>query len=585
LQVSTFAARAAFQKGAAVTQSDRLSPTRLNTSAILRSVGDVAYEWRIDTDAIVWSENVGESFGLPLDAIATGRAFAQRIEAASGQNRFDTVTRSGLRDEGAGVPYQIEYALRIGESDDKIWIEDIGRWFAGPDGLPARAHGVVRVVTARHQREASLERLAYYDALTGEMNRNRLVETLSATLDEAVRFRSNCGFLLVAIDNLGHLNEAYGFSVADEAIAQVAKRIRTQMRGGDNLGVFSGNKFGLILKNCTLEDMATAAERLLGSVRNDTVATSGGSLAITITIGGVTAPRHARTVDDILRRAQDALDMARSRRHGSFMPYQPNVERDAMRQENVRATDEIVAALNDRRITLAYEPVIESGSRKPAFYECLMRVARADGGIANASEIIPVAERVGLVRLLDHRVLEMVVQELKAAPQLNASVNVSSASTTDSGWWNGLAALLRAHPGTGERLIIEITETSALRDLDEARSFVARVKDLGCRIAIDDFGAGYTSFRNLRKLCVDMVKIDGAFVHKIAHSEDDRAFVQTLIDLAHRLGLKTVAEWVKDEPTAALLRGWGCNYLQGELVGLASNERSWVIARSQAASA
>jgi len=167
-----------------------------------------------------------------------------------------------LRDDGAGVAYQIEYALRTTDGGDNIWIEDTGRWFAGPDGLPARAHGVMRVVTKRHQREASLERLAYYDALTGEMNRNRLVETLAATLDEAVRFRSNCGFLLVAIDNLGHLNEAYGFSVADEAIAQVAKRIRPQMRGGDHLGVFSGNKFGLILKNCTPEDMATAAERL-----------------------------------------------------------------------------------------------------------------------------------------------------------------------------------------------------------------------------------------------------------------------------------------------------------------------------------
>src|SRR4029079_3561956 len=128
-------------------------------------------------------------------------------------------------------------------------------------------------------------------------------------------------------------------------------------------------------------------ERVLGSVRNDTVATSGGSLAVTITIGGVTAPRHARTVDEILRRAQDALDMARSRRHGSFMPYQPNGERDATPQENVRATDEIVAALNDRRVTLAYEPVVDCGSRQPAFYECLMRVVRPDGGIANASEI------------------------------------------------------------------------------------------------------------------------------------------------------------------------------------------------------
>lgn len=595
--IAEFNARrgAAFRKGAALIQNEhqaprpqgssqgstpkldpRLIPTGLNAAQILRSVGDVTYEWKIDTDMIVWGDNAAERFGIASrEAIASGRAFAQCIEATPGQSRFDAVTRSGQRDEGSGIPYQVQYAFRP-EGGEQIWVEDTGRWFGGPDGLPARAHGIVRIATERHRREAELERLAYYDAHTGEMNRNRLVETLAATLDESVRFRTSCGFLLVAIDNLGHLNQAYGYSAADEAIVQVAKRIRSQMRGADHLGLFSGNKFGLILKNCTPEDLLVAAERLLASVRNDPIQTSAGTLAVTITIGGVTAPRHARSVDEILSRAQDSLDSARSRRPGSFMPYQPNIERDAKREENVRATDEIVAALNERRIMLAYEPVIEAGSRHNAFYECLMRVRRANGAFAHANEIIPVAERLGLVRLLDHRVLEMVVQELSVTPSLRASVNVSPASTVDQNWWNGLAGMLNTHAGVGERLIIEITETAVIRDIDETRGFVARVKDLGCKIAIDDFGAGYTSFRNLRKLGVDIVKIDGAFIQDIARSEDDRAFAHTLIDLAHRLGLKTVAEWVKDEQAAEMLRGWGCDYLQGELIGLASIERPWI---------
>jgi EAL domain-containing protein (putative c-di-GMP-specific phosphodiesterase class I) len=134
---------------------------------------------------------------------------------------------------------------------------------------------------------------------------------------------------------------------------------------------------------------------------------------------------------------------------------------------------------------------------------------------------------------------------------------------------------LRARPGVAERLVVEITETAAIHDIDETRGFVARVKDLGCRIAIDDFGAGYTSFRNLRKLGVDIVKIDGAFVANIVKSEDDRAFVHTLIDLARRLGLKTVCEWVQDEQAALRLSDWGCDYLQGALIGLASSDRPW----------
>jgi EAL domain-containing protein (putative c-di-GMP-specific phosphodiesterase class I) len=241
----------------------------------------------------------------------------------------------------------------------------------------------------------------------------------------------------------------------------------------------------------------------------------------------------------------------------------------------VRATDEIVAALNERRIALAFEPVADARGRQIEFYECLMRVYRSDGTVAHANEVIPVAERVGLVRMLDHRVLELAVQELAEAPHLRASVNVSAASTVDPDWWAGLGALLRANIDVAQRLIIEITESAAIQDIDDTRGFVARVKDLGCRIAIDDFGAGYTSFRNLRKLGVDIVKVDGAFVQNIIKSEDDRAFVHTLIDLARRLGLKTVAEWVQDEEAAVTLAGWGCDYLQGALIGLASPHRPW----------
>ena len=115
----------------------------------------------------------------------------------------------------------------------------------------------------------------------------------------------------------------------------------------------------------------------------------------------------------------------------------------------------------------------------------------------------------------------------------------------------------------------------AIQDIDDIRGFVTRLKNFGSRIAIDDFGAGYTSFRNLRKLGVDIVKIDGAFVQNIARSADDRAFVQTLIDLARRLQIKTVAEWVQDEEAAVMLREWGCDYIQGRLIGLASPERPW----------
>ncbi len=556
----------------------------LNTSQILDSVGEVAYDWRIDTDILLWSNNAAEVLLIrDIAAVSTGRAFAQLMEAENAQARYDVVTQSGKRDDGHGVAYRIQYCIRPDPATEtKLWVEDTGRWFAEPAGRPMRAHGVLRIINERYEHERQLTYLARHDGLTGELNRHHLREVLEDTLEEALRFRSSCGFLLVAIDNLARINESYGFDVADQVIGAVAKRLRSLMRGKDTLGRFSGNKFGLVLRDCTPDDMAIAAERMLVGLRDEMMSTSAGPIAVTITIGGVTAPRHARSVAEVLGRAQESLDAAKVRRRGSFQAYRPNIERDALRRENIRATDEIVAALNERRIFLAYETVVGATDRRPAFYECLMRIRRTDGSLIAANDIIPVAERLGLVRLLDFRVLELVVEEMASAPALQASFNVSPPSTTDPDWWTGLGTLLRSHSGVAERLIVEITESAAIQDVDETRGFVARVKDLGCRIAIDDFGAGYTSFRNLRKLGVDIVKIDGAFVQDIMRSEDDRAFVRTLIDLARRLKLQTVAEWVQDEAAAKILEAWGCDYLQGALVGLAATERPWLAGLAQA---
>jgi diguanylate cyclase (GGDEF)-like protein len=548
---------------------------------ILRSIGEAAYEWRLDSDLLTWSPNAADLLGVAPTEIASGRAFAAHVEAEPGESRAGAVQASTQRDGGSGVSYQLHYRFKSG--DTVAWIEDVGRWFAGAEGKPARAHGLIRRIDERKERERELKRLARFDPLTGELNRATLNEVMASTLDNAMKSRGSCGFLIASIDHLGTLNESYGVDIADDIIAQVAKRLRVRLRGKDHIGRFSGNKFGLILTSCTPDELSVAAERLLASVRDEPLATAAGPVAVTVTIGGVTAPRHARTVADIFSRAMDALHAARDKRHGSFTAYRPNIERDALRRESLRATDEIVAALNERRIALAFEPVVEAKSRKIAFHECLMRVNRADGGIAHAGEIVPVAEKLGLVRMLDYRMMELVVEALLAAPDLRASVNVSPPSTLDPQWSAGLDALLRANPGTAERLVVEITETAAIQDVDDTRGFVTRMKDLGCRVAIDDFGAGHTSFRNLRRLGADIVKIDGEFVQNIVKSADDRAFVHTLIDQSCRLGHQTVAEWVQCEQAAALLADWGCDYLQGALIGLASSARPWEDTKNAAA--
>ncbi len=511
---------------------------------------------------------------IPAAALGRGSEFAKLIEP-SRSVRADALSNSAAAN--GGESYRIEYGVRASTSAPVLWIEECGSWSAGADGKPARVQGIVRINNERHARDEALVRLSQHDPLTGELNRTHLIASLAEAIEEAMRFRSSFAFMLIGVDHLARINDAFGFDVADQVICDVAKRIRTRLRGGDVLGRFSGNKFGLILKNCTVDDTSIAAERFLAGIRDEIVPTKSGPVSVTASIGAVSIPRYARNAEEAINRAQETLDMAKSRRHGSFALWRPNVERDAQRRVNIRVTDEIVTALNERRIVMAFEPVVEAASRAPAFHECLVRMKQEDGELLLAPDIVPVAEKLGLIRLVDHRVLELVVAELAAYPGVQLSLNISPDTTMDPDWWASIESMMRAHPGVAERLIVEITETVAIQDLDDVRGFVTRLKNFGSRIAIDDFGAGYTSFRNLRKLGVDIVKIDGAFVQNIARSADDRAFVQTLIDLARRLGIKTVAEWVQDEESAVLLRDWGCDYVQGRLIGLASSQRPWSV--------
>ena len=544
----------------------------ISEAEILARLGQAAFIWDIASDIITWTSPAAAIFtDIPAATLARGNDFAAAIEPHRSV-RSDALVQA-LQ---SGGTYRIDYGVRTSTTAPVLWIEESGSVQSGPDDRPLRVEGIVRLNNERHAHDEQLRKLSQRDPVTGELNRMHLLAALTESIEEATRFRASFAFMIIGIDHLSRINDAFGFDIADDVIADIAKRIRMRLRGGDVMGRFSGNKFGLVLKNCTNDDASIAAERFLASIRDDVVPTKSGPVSVTATIGAVSIPRYARDVNEAVNRAQEALEGAKRRRRGSFATWRPNVERDAQRRVNIRVTDEIVTALNEHRIVCAFEPVVHADRSGPAFYEALVRMQQDDGQLLLAPDIVPVAERLGLIRLVDHRVLELVIAELATAPGVQLSLNISPATTMDPDWWASIETMMSAHPGVAQRLIVEITETVAIHDLDDVRGFVTRLKNLGSRIAIDDFGAGYTSFRNLRKLGVDIVKIDGAFVQNIVHSADDRAFVQTLIDLCHRLNIETVAEWVQNEDSAALLRGWGCNYIQGRLTGLASAGRPWV---------
>ncbi|WP_201401419.1 GGDEF and EAL domain-containing protein [Kaistia sp. 32K] len=545
------------------------------TAAILSTIGEVAYRWTREGDRLEWGGDALALFGIAsAEAIATGHAFDTLLDDASPLARHDSLLIGA--DHGGGVPYQIEYALRpSGPRGPVLWIEDTGRWYADGGETARRAEGVMRVINERHAREQRLAFLSGYDDVTGLYNRSALLDILDQTICDAKERDVNAAFLLVAIDDFRLINDAYGYRAGDRVLAAVARRIRGRLRDGDIMGRFSGHKLGLVLMGCDENEMAFAAERFLAAVRDDVVATADGTVSITISVGGVAVPHDAGNREEAMERVQESLGVARDSGRGRFVGYSPSPERDAQRQTNITLSQQLIGALSEQRLRLAFQPVVDIHSRETVFHESLLRLAQPDGSIASAGQIVPLAERLGLSRLFDLAVLDRVLETLARHPDARLSLNVAPETAAGADWLAKFAKTVSQRPDIGSRLIVEITETSAIRNLDETAYFVSTVHDLGARLAIDDFGAGFTSFRNLRALRIDMVKIDGSFIATLPTSPDDQIFVRRLVELAQDLGIETVAEWVQDEETVALLSSWGVNRIQGHLSGAATLSPPW----------
>lgn len=544
----------------------------LEVGRILSGIGEAAYRWTIADDRILWSPGAGPLLGLNDEsAITTGQAYDALVDPLHGPSRRDVIMASGASDAGSGVPFQIEYAIRPAGSEGPLhWVEDTGRWYTDGGSRPVRAEGVVRIVDDRRAHAERLAFLSRHDAETGLFNRSYLLELLDEAVSQALKLRTHAAFLVVGIDNMKLIKEAYGLGAADRIAAAVAQRIAARLRDGDAIGRFTIYKLGILLNNCEEHEMAVAAERFIAAVGDEVIATEDGAMSVTISIGGVSIPRHARSRAEVTERAHETLELARDVGPGRFIPFKPSTMIAAERRANTELSRDLVGALAEGRLRVAYQPVIDAASRRTAYHEALLRLIQSDGTVALAAQVVPLIERLGLARLFDLAVLDQVLAALEANPGAVIAVNVSPETAAGPEWMARLAERLTAMPGGGARLIVEITEATAIRSLEEATRFITRLHELGVRLAIDDFGAGYTSFRSLRALAVDIVKIDGSFIENLGRSPEDQIFVRHLAALAHELGLATVAEWVRDETSAKLLASWGVRYLQGDVIGEAT---------------
>jgi len=536
----------------------------------ISAAGDLVYDWTPGDGRMQWSGDPAAHLGLAdASQFLNDNEFHALIDHAAAEARMRLV----LSPPADGGPFHLEYAMQTGGAP--VWVEERGVCLPGDDGQAERIVGLVRNITERKLREAHLAWAASYDEMTGHLNRLRLRERLAQHLELNTGKPRAVVYFVAAIDDLAVINETYGFDAADEVIVAVGRRLSEVAGASGVIGRTAGNKFGIILEGCSAAEMAERATSLRTAVRTRVVPTRAGTVSATVSLGGVALSNDARSSQEAMARAEEALDRSKSTGRDTFAAYTHSPQRESLRKRTVSMGDQIVTALAENRIVLAYQPIVDAKTGDTAGHECLVRIQRPEGEIIGAGDFIPVAEQLGLVRRLDRRVLELTVAALENHRGASLSLNVSGMTASDGPTLESYVAYIEAHADVAPRLVVELTETAALLDIEESMRFVSRVRALGAKVAIDDFGAGYTSFRNLQSLRVDMVKIDGSFVKGLAASRDNQIFVRTLVDLARNFNLSTVAEWVTDAREADILRAFGVDYLQGFYFGKPEIEKPW----------
>lgn len=538
-------------------------------SAAIEAAGDVAYFWELESDRLDWS---GELTGISLAAeTANGRSFTARVHPDDLVHR-QLALAAHLEGEAA---FDCEYRL-CDPGGGFVWVHERGRAKRDAAGRPQTMLGLIRTIGDRKIQQTRLERLANYDELTGHFNKSRLREAVDQIIAANQRSESPAAFLSVGVDNMSMINDMFGYEAADSVLIDIGRRLDNCLRLSDVIGRLGGDRFGIVLSNCPAENISAAAEKILAAVNSAPIITTRGLIYAAVSIGSASFPDQGLTSYDVITRAESALAEAKRAGRDCHTHYRMTEEQRARQRRSLAISEQVRTALREGRIVFAFQPVVEAMTGEVDHYECLLRMRMPDGRIVTAGEFIPIIEQLGFIRLVDRYVLDMAVEELKAHPTVKLGFNISGLTAADRPWLRALIAHVRNKPEIASRLIVEITETAALYDLEESARFVSVLRHAGCQVALDDFGAGHTSLRHLQSLAVDTVKIDGSFIRNLSQSPESQVFLRHLLGLAKGFGFNTVAECVTTAEDAEILRREGVGLLQGYYFGKPLIERPWL---------
>ncbi|HSF26104.1 MAG TPA: EAL domain-containing protein [Actinomycetes bacterium] len=463
------------------------------------------------------------------------------------------VEAAALRRDGTTLPVELT-----------VWHSDV-------DGQP-HLNAFLRDITERKQMEERLRHQAFHDGLTGLANRALFANRVGHALARRPDARRGIAVIFLDLDDFKGVNDTLGHSGGDEMLVEVGRRLSGCVRDGDTLSRFAGDEFAVLIEDVEDEAPAVATAERLISALTAPVDIAGRRVATRASIGIAWAPcGEGVRADEVLRDADVAMYAAKRHGKATYEIFDPAMHALEVHRSQRRA--DLLLALDRGQLVVQYQPYLNAATGVLAGFEALVRWTHPREGLLPPDEFVPLAEESGLIREIDLWVLRQACEraatwarEHPEHPPTTMSVNVSASALHGATLVDDVVEVLRDTGLPASRLVLEITETVMMADVEAAALRLAELKALGIRLAIDDFGTGYSSLSYLQSLPVDIVKIDRSFVGRLGQEPDQAALVNSVLELGRVLGLQSVVEGVESPEQMAELERLGADIVQGFLI-------------------
>lgn len=417
--------------------------------------------------------------------------------------------------------------------------------------------------------EARLKFSVNHDDLTGLANRRRLEQALQTSLIQVRNFATTSALYYIDLDSFKVLNDSAGHEAGDALLVQVANMLRSYFSTNDTLVRIGSDEYAVLVDDIDLELEHAQAEGLRAMFDGYNFDYLGHNFNLSASIGLRFIEGQDRyTAGEILAHANQACYTAKKRGRNRVHTYNEQDGEMQSLRHNVLWAPKIRSALKQEDFLFEFQPIHSLKNMKTTHYECLIRMRGEDDAVFYPNDFIPVAEKMGLIHQIDFWVINHAFELLRTTKsEFSITINLSGNIFSDKSLYELVQKKIKETDIDPQRVVFEITETTAVSNFELAKAGVNKLRSLGCRFALDDFGAGFSSYSYLKHFAVDILKIDGSFISNLVNDSVDQLLVKSMVDIAHSLDKTVVAEFVEDEQTQNLLRSYGVDYIQGYLIG------------------